>query len=397
MSAHTRLIALPLAAAALVAPATAQAVVEPGGGSNFGSGAQGWSSTSATCQPDGGLLGELCDAANSHDGGAGNPPGSLRSRLDVETGLVRFDSGFTWRSPSFVVGGDPGATVEGAEIAVDRRFDIAGIAGLDPEATVEVAIVDETSGGRTEVISEPVDADDSVFDTTSAAMPPGALTRGNTHHIELAAEVGTTTTLGATSGTANVRYDNVSLQIPDPPGNSPGVRFVAQPVNGPAINALINGLDVHALKGTEPGGSLVPRDDCTILGTDGADRITATTGNDVICALGGNDKVSGRDGRDIVDDGAGSDRGSGDAGADLLLGLAGKDRLVGKRGNDRIGGGAGRDKLYGQGNKDFLAASDDGRDLVHGGAGHRDRARVDGKRGKGRHDQVRKVELLNAR
>jgi Ca2+-binding RTX toxin-like protein len=399
VSAHARLISFALAAAALAAPAAALAVVEPGGGSSFGANTQGWSSVSASCQPEGGLVGEECDAVNSFDGAAGDPAGSLRSRLTVGTGLVRFDSAFVWRSPTFYVGGDPGVTVEGAELTFDRSFAISGIVGLDPEAKIEVAIVDETSGGRTEVVEEDLDADDTVFDRNETAPPPGAITRNDFHHIEIRAEVDTTTTQGGTTGSASVRFDNLSLLIPDPPGNSPGVKFVKPPLDNAGIRAVINSLDVHALSGNGPGGSLVPQDQCTITGTSGADRITATTSNDVICALGGNDKITARGARDVVDTGDNNDRATGSAGGDRLLGLAGKDRLKARRGKDRVGGGAEKDKMFGQGNKDFLAARDGNRDLVQGGAGHADRARVDGSGEKKKQlkDRVRKVELLNAR
>jgi Ca2+-binding RTX toxin-like protein len=391
VSAHVRFLALPVAAAALALPAAALAVTEPGGGSNFNTGAQGWSPTAASCQPEGGLVGEECDAVNTADGSA------LRSRLTVTTGLVRFGSEFAWRSPTFFVGGDPGAIVDGADFSFDRRFNSIGVSGLDPEATIEVAIVDETTGADTQVAEESVDADDGTFETRSDSLPPGAVTRNDFHHIELRASVATTTTLGGTTGSADVLFDNVSLSIPDPPGNSPGVRFVAPPKTNPAIRALMNGTDVHALSGNGSGGSIVSRSQCTITGTSGADRITATTGNDVICGFGGNDKISGRPGRDVIDAGDGDDRATGAGGGDLLLGLDGKDRLVGRRGKDRIGGGDDKDKLYGQGNKDFIGASDNARDLVHGGAGHRDRARVDGRKGKGRADRLRKIELVTQR
>ncbi len=397
MSPHLRLIALPLAAAVLAAPASAAAFVEPNGGSGFGSDAQGWSSVSTECQPEGGLIGEQCAADNSYDAGTGNPAGSLRSRLSVNTGLVRFHSDFTWRSPTFYVGGDPNVPVEGAKLSFDRSFAISGIVGLDPEATIKVAIVDETAGGSTEVVEDSVDADNTVFDSHEVALPPGSLTRNDYHHIELSAVVDTTATQGGTSGTADVHFDNVGLDVPPPPGNSDGVRFLVPPLTNAGIRAVINATDVHALSGGGTGGSLVPQQKCTIIGTSEADRITATSSNDVICAFGGNDKVTARKGRDVVDLGDGDDRGTGSSGGDLLLGLAGKDRLIGRRGNDRIGGGDDKDKMYGQGNKDFLAAVDGNRDLVQGGAGHRDRARVDGRGKRHLKDRVHKVELLRVR
>lgn len=53
---------------------------------------------------------------------------------------------------------------------------------------------------------------------------------------------------------------------------------------------------------------------CTIVGTEGADRLRGTPGPDVICGEGGNDVILARGGgRDVVDGGAGRDRATVDA------------------------------------------------------------------------------------
>ena len=103
---------------------------------------------------------------------------------------------------------------------------------------------------------------------------------------------------------------------------------------------------------TEPGP---PADECTIRGTERADRLTGTAGNDVICGLGGDDVIVGR---------------------------GGDDKLVGGPGRDRLDGGAGRDRLM---------ARDGARDRLTGGAG-RDRADVDRRR-----DRVSGVERFDGR
>ena len=378
-------------AAALAAAGGASAAVEPNGGSRFNSGTDGWASTVATCQATGGAVGELCSATNSHDPGVGNPAGSLRSRLSLDTGLLLFGSEYAWRSPSFRVPGEPGAEVGGSEFGYDRRFGAGALISLDPGAEVDATVVDETAGTRTELIEETLDSDDASFERRRATVETGTLTREHIHHLELHVSISTTSTGSGVSGSSDVHFDNVALNIPDPPGNSPGVTFPRPPKTNAEITALMLSLDVNALVGNGPGGSQVPLDQCTILGTPGADRIRATSGNDVICGLGGNDGISGRRGRDVIDTGDGDDRPIGNKGGDLFLGLRGRDLVKAKKGRDKIGGGADKDKLFGQGNKDLLAARDGQRDLVHGGASHRDRARVD------RKDRVRKVEGRRAR
>ena len=101
-----------------------------------------------------------------------------------------------------------------------------------------------------------------------------------------------------------------------------------------------------------PAQPAPPADECTIRGTEGADRLTGTPGADVICGLGGDDVISG---------------------------LGGNDKLVGGPGRDRLNGGAGRDQLM---------ARDGAKDRLDGGAG-RDSADIDRRR-----DRIRGVERV---
>jgi acetyl esterase/lipase len=86
---------------------------------------------------------------------------------------------------------------------------------------------------------------------------------------------------------------------------------------------------------------------CTVVGTDGDDRLVGTAGDDVICALGGDDIVWARGGNDLVYGGEGHDRLYGQRGDDTLHGGAGDDRLHGQRGRDVLVGGPGRDHAIG--------------------------------------------------
>jgi acetyl esterase/lipase len=95
---------------------------------------------------------------------------------------------------------------------------------------------------------------------------------------------------------------------------------------------------------------------CTVVGTDGDDRLVGTGGDDVICALGGDDVVRARGGDDLVYGGDGDDRLYGQQGDDTLHGGAGDDRLHGQRGRDVLVGGSGWDHAFGGPGRDRCSA-----------------------------------------
>ena len=188
-----------------------------------------------------------------------------------------------------------------------------------------------------------------------------------------------------------------------PGGGTPGVTTPGPSLETEEIQDLSNRLDENRDVGRGRDGSLVPRSQCTIVGTSGDDRVPGTPGNDVICGLGGNDVIDGAGGTDIIDGANGDDRLRGGSGNDLLLGLRGHDRLNGNggadkaaggagvdrvrgssgadrlnggTGDDRITGGEGRDRIRGASGDDEINARDRTRDRVDGGSGW-DRARVD--------------------
>jgi hypothetical protein len=82
----------------------------------------------------------------------------------------------------------------------------------------------------------------------------------------------------------------------------------------------------------------------TIVGTDGADRITGTRRAEVIVGLGGNDRLSGLAGNDVICGGNGKDTLKGGKGNDALYGGAAKDILSGGPGTDTLKGGPGKDR-----------------------------------------------------
>ncbi len=141
---------------------------------------------------------------------------------------------------------------------------------------------------------------------------------------------------------------------------------------------------------------------CTIIGTEGNDRITGTKGPDVICGLGGDDTVLPDSGADVVDGGLGSDTlsyaGTSDdltldlqesvqgettkgsatdssGNSDLILnfehavGGFGSDEIHGSEAANRLRGGIGQDVLYGDGGDDRLVGKS-GTDTGYGGPGN---------------------------
>lgn len=86
---------------------------------------------------------------------------------------------------------------------------------------------------------------------------------------------------------------------------------------------------------------------CTIVGTDGADRLTGTTGPDVICGGGGDDVVDAKGGADQIWGAEGDDVLLGGNGPDVLFGDEGDDVLLAidqVSGNDHVDGGSGSDR-----------------------------------------------------
>ena len=106
-----------------------------------------------------------------------------------------------------------------------------------------------------------------------------------------------------------------------------------------------------------------------LIGTAGADIISAGIGNDIVNGLDGDDSLSGGAGGDILNGGLGADTLNGDDGADKLNGDDGADILNGGAGNDLIKGGAGDDQLNGGDGADNLDGGT-GADAMDGGAGN---------------------------
>jgi len=360
---------------ALAGQAGAATTAYPSGGSNFDAGAQDWIGSGATCTVP--VL--LCATTNVHDPAVGNPPGSIATIIDppaVAVGLLT-GSG-TWTSPPFTLPTDQ--VIDGATFGYDRRFDAGGLLALAPTSTIEVSLIDETTGTPTSLLSDGLTDANATFE---AATAPAAVVAGHTYRLSLTTVTSATLGVGLLDDPSLTRFDNVALTVQSSEpgnddgaggnggdgGNSPGVTIVRGPYSDSEIASIIGRFDIDAESGNGRDGSLIPLSLCTIVGTSGPDRINGTAGNDVICGLGGDDTITSGGGRDAIDGADGDDRLSGGIENDLLLGLRGNDRLDGGGDNDRIGGGAGNDRIE-AGNGADVASGASGNDAVGGEAGH---------------------------
>ena len=144
---------------------------------------------------------------------------------------------------------------------------------------------------------------------------------------------------------ANVASRSVSIGLT---GLTPGTRYTFRVVaqNGAGATTGSTGSFGTAARPRDEHGRRLR---CTIVGTNGPDRLVGSRRRDVICGLGG---------------------------ADVLVGGRGDDVLSGGPGNDYLRPGAGRDRALGDSGNDFVGARDGNADRIYGGRGA-DRARVD--------------------
>jgi Tol biopolymer transport system component len=117
-------------------------------------------------------------------------------------------------------------------------------------------------------------------------------------------------------------------------------------------------IDTVPLSGGKP--TRITYGGCTLVGSDGADRLDGTPNDDVICAFGGRDTISG---------GPGDDRILGGNDGDRILGGPGRDRIFGEDGGDSIDGGIGSDAVQAGKGDDVIIADDGEADFLDGGEG----------------------------
>ena len=230
------------------------------------------------------------------------------------------------------------------------------VAGLSPGAEYHVRLVARSSAGTTRgadvafrTAGIPVVGRDGVFAISlgRARIRADVATSGLETRVWV--EYGRRGTFGSRTAAAlvpaNVASRSVSVRLA---GLAPGTRYTFRVVaqNGAGATTGPTGSFGTAARPRDEHGRLLR---CTIVGTNGPDRLVGTRHRDVLCGLGG---------------------------ADVIVGGRGDDVLSGGPGNDYLRPGAGRDRILCGPGDDFVAARDGRADLVVGGDGH-DRGRLD--------------------
>jgi hypothetical protein len=119
-----------------------------------------------------------------------------------------FSGAETWNSPPFTV---PVGAVTGASLRLERAFDAGGLVDVEPEATYTVTLHDLSAGTSAVVLSEEVGEDDSIFAPRGGSA---SVVSGHAYQLSIAATTAQSTlALSLLSGTTNLRFDNVGLQV----------------------------------------------------------------------------------------------------------------------------------------------------------------------------------------
>jgi Ca2+-binding RTX toxin-like protein len=179
---------------------------------------------------------------------------------------------------------------------------------------------------------------------------------------------GSILTVDFTGGLAN---DEIDIAV------GTGVATKSIVVTGAMDLATTNNyLEIDASPSTVTAGvtitysSLTGYEIASVVGSSGADTITAGDGNDVIRGRDGADIIYGSLGADEIYGNEGNDQLYGEFGDDSLNGGQGDDTVWGGDGNDYIlGGSSGNDLLYGNNGDDFVDG-DVGSDTIFGGSGN---------------------------
>lgn len=248
------------------------------------------------------------------------------------------------------------------------------VTGLAPGTLYHVRLVAQSSAGTTRgadrtfttVSTAAVGAPRIVaIGPTSARILVDVDARGQTTTVVL--EYGPRGSLTSRSGPVSLSGGarEAAFELSGlPSGRRTSVRAVATSSLGTTVGAT-GSFATPAL----PTSAAGRRIRCTIVGTQGPDRLRGTPGRDVICGLAGNDRIDGLEGADVLIGGPGDDRLVGSDGADVLIGGSDRDELVGGVGGDWLEGGAGADRLLGGGGNDRLLGGSLG-DILLGGAGN---------------------------
>lgn len=208
------LVAVGAGSLALTGPAGAAIATHPSGGSGFGTGVEGWSSSGTSCTP----IELLCSTEAAHDTTAGNPPGSIAVETTATLNLISLFKGTaTWTSPEFTI---PVGAITAADLGLDRVYSPGALVDVGPTASYAVTLTDLTSGISTEVLSEVLDETDDAY---AGASAPVAVVGGHRYQLRIDAEiVQSTLALSLLSGTTGLGFDNVGIVVQSAAGGGGG-------------------------------------------------------------------------------------------------------------------------------------------------------------------------------
>jgi hypothetical protein len=187
----------------------AAAAVYPGGGSTFSGGTEGWTVETKCSVPA-----PLCIAKGEYAATSGNPSGSLGDKSEIALGLLGlFTAEAVETSPAFT------AAESGAgSLSLERQFENAELASLNPTVTYTANLVDKTSGSKQQAFTEAVEGATGF----APKQGPVALVAGHSYVIEIDAITKSSLLSVGLLGSTTFHLDNVSVTGPGGGGNGGG-------------------------------------------------------------------------------------------------------------------------------------------------------------------------------
>jgi Ca2+-binding RTX toxin-like protein len=176
-------------------------------------------------------------------------------------------------------------------------------------------------------------------------------------------------TITSTASGADITYLTTTIHIESATGNPLASTAFAQSQLMPltrfspyqTTDLMVGTLGADLLSATA--------NDTSLLGLDGNDTLWGGSGDDYIDGGAGNDSIRGGGGNDLISGISGADLLWGEGGSDTLIGDLGNDLAYGGDGNDVLSGDAGFDTLYGDLGDDLVDGGDDA-DWLYGGDGN---------------------------
>lgn len=299
------------------------------------------------------------DSANILQGDAGDDMISGRGGADSLYGGLGNDTLDGGLGNDIVAGGDGDDTIHALAVGEDT---IDGGAGTDTVnfALASAALTIDLANAAHKLTNVENIIGGSGNDIIVGSVAANRLDGGDGNDT-IQGSAGADTLIGG-SGTDLLTYAN-SVAGTSFNSGSIGQSAVGNDVMVPAVDRVLNGVDVNLLANTATGG------DATGDVISGFENLTGSTFSDRLRGTAGNSTVNGLDGDDVIYGGAGDDWLYGGDGNDIVYGEAGVDHIYGGNHDDRLFGDGASDFLYGEAGNDLLDAGDAG-DFLDGGTGN---------------------------